>query len=212
MKILSTLVLLQFLLIGVCFAEDRPSNELPMYGGADKSHIEPDKKSSKGVAQLGWQYFAKGDYDTAIKRFNQAWMFDHDNIDALWGFGLIMGQRATQEEPEKNFKESIRCLNLALSLTPKNGRLIADLAYSHTLLGSYLKSENKEANKEFSKAKELFEKAIVFEPEFPMIYANWSILEFYKENYPRARELLNQAIQLGYQPSPDFMQELSKKL
>ncbi|MCP3933366.1 MAG: tetratricopeptide repeat protein [Bacteroidetes bacterium] len=212
MKIITILILLQLIFSGVSFADDRPSNEIPMYGGEDKSHISPDKNWSKGVAQLGWQYFEKGDYDTAIKRFNQAWMLDNNNREALWGFGVIMGQRATQEEPLKNLTESIRYLNMSNSIGPENKLLLADLALSYTNLGATLKEENKNYSKAFAKADVLYEKIISMPPEIPIIYSNWSYLEFYKGNYFRAKELLSHAIKLGFKPDPEYEKELNEKL
>lgn len=212
MKLLFVLISLYFSLTVNSFATDRPSNELPMYGGEDKSHIEPNEYFSKGAARLGWQYFSSGDYDTAIKRFNQAWMFDHNNVEALWGFGLIMGQRATEEEPLKNLNESVRYLTMATSLEQNNERLINDLAYSHTLLGAFLKEENKNPDEDFLKAEELFKKAKAIQPNYPIIYSNWSVLEFYMGNYPKAKDLLEQSKKLGFEPDPSYVKDLEAEL
>ena len=212
MRRITILLLIIFVFAGCSLAEDRPSNELPMYGGADKSHIEANKSYSQDIAKLGWKYFSQGDFNTAIKRFNQAWMFDHYNMDALWGFGVVMGQRATQEEPIKNLKESIRYLEIAKSLSANNARLIIDLAYSFTLLGAYLEEEKKSSTEAFDKAHSLFKEAKSLQPENPMLYTNWSMLEFYKENYSVAKELLNRAEQYGYKPDPEYERDLNEKL
>lgn len=212
MRVPTLLLLLSLSFSSIAFAGDRPSNELPMYGGMDKSHIKPDKKTSGEAAQLGWKYFYEGDYDTAIKRFNQAWMFNHDNVEALWGFGAVMGNRATKEEPLKNINESIRCLNLAIALAPKNGRALADLAYSYTFLGSYLKDKGDQPTEAFSKAEKLFKDASLIEPAYPLIYSNWSILEFEKGNYSKANDLLNQAKKLGFRADPSYENQLKVKL
>ncbi len=114
-----------------CFvcAKDRPINELPMYGGKHNPSVEQNKNFSKSAADLGWKYYYKNDLDTAVKRFNQAWMLDRDSIDALWGFGLIMGRRASEEMPEHNLKESIRFLAMAAEKAPQNVRILVDLAF-----------------------------------------------------------------------------------
>jgi hypothetical protein len=67
-------------------------------------------------------------------------MFDRESIDALWGFGLIMGRRASEEMPEYHLRESIRFLDMAFNKSPTNARIIVDLAMSQTLFASYLKS------------------------------------------------------------------------
>ena len=53
-----------------------------MYGGNHNPTVEENKEASRSAAELGWRYFCKGDVDTAIKRFNQAWMFDRNYTGA----------------------------------------------------------------------------------------------------------------------------------
>ena len=142
-----------FLLISVCpffsvYADDRPFNELPMYGGQHTPQVEPDFETSKGVGKLGWDYDYKGDWDTAIKRFNQAWMFNRNNVNALWGFGLIMARRSDEERPEYHLRESIRYLEMALTIQANNPNILIDLAYSYTGLGDFLKQKNDSASKD----------------------------------------------------------------
>lgn len=105
-------------------ADPLPINLQPMYGGQEKT--ETMKKSdeeflaqnasmgytresgSKKCVELGWQYFFKGDVDTAMKRFNQAWLLNHDNGDAYHGFAVITAQRGgSAQEVEKYFRMAL---------------------------------------------------------------------------------------------------------
>ena len=186
------------------FAE-RLVNELPMYGETDLSNNVQEanrkliawanrefgdlKLASKDAAQRGWEAYYQEDLDTAIKRFNQAWLFNKDNPEVYWGFGIVMGQRASQEHPEKNLQESIRFLQLAKEKDPKNGRVTGDLAFSHTILGHYYKSEEKndtDAQKHFETAGKLFATAFKADANYPPIVANWSVFYFYTEDYKKA--------------------------
>jgi tetratricopeptide (TPR) repeat protein len=188
-------------------------NEMPMYGGKHNPTVEQNKKFSASAAKLAWQYYYKGDLDTAIKRFNQAWMFDRDSIDALWGFGLIMGQRASQELPEQNLKESIRFLGLVFDKAPQNVRILVDLAFSHTMFGQYLNDKRKAgSHDEFLKAVRLYEAAAKLDAKYPLLHSNWSVLEFYRGNYLKAQERLDQAKKLGFQPDPEYVRDLESKL
>ena len=108
------------------FAE-RPMNEIPMYGGKHDPKIEKNKEQSISAANLGWQYFSKGDLNSAIKRFNQAWMFNRQNAEAFWGFGLVMGRRAAESNIETNLQESIKHLEKANQLSKDNPRILVDL-------------------------------------------------------------------------------------
>ncbi len=148
-----------------------------------------------------------------MKRFNQAWMFDRYSVDALWGFGLIMGQRASQEDTEHNLKESVRFLDMAINKSHQNARLLVDSAFAHTLFGQYLKEQGGAKSRDkFLKALHLYESAEKLDPKYPLLYSNWSALEFYMGNYLNAQKRLEQAQRLGFQPDPAYVKDLESKL
>ena len=195
------------------YAEDRPLNELPMYGGQHDPQVAPDLKTSQDVGKLGWDYYYKGDLDTAIKRFNQAWMFNRKNVDALWGFGLIMGNRSNEERPEYHLREALRFLEMAIALQPDNPNILVDLAYNYTILGDFLNKKNDPENKgAFTNAQTFYEKAEKLSPQLPPLHLNWSVLEFCQGNYQKAKERLDKAKQLGYKPGSEYEKELEEKL
>lgn len=193
----------------------RLENELPMYGGKRTPNFSQNKEASSSAAKLGWQYYYKGDLDTAIKRFNQAWMSDTNNVDTFWGFGLVMGQRASSEDPETNLKESIRFLQMAKEKSPANGQISGDLAFSHTILGHFFKTEQKNgklAGEHFAEAGQLFADAFKADPKYPPIVANWSVFYFYTGNYQKAKNKADEAIGMGYEFSPDYISDLKKHM
>jgi tetratricopeptide (TPR) repeat protein len=191
---------------------ERPMNELPMYGGQHDPAVERNPDFSKDAAKRGWKAFYEGDLDTAIKRFNQAWMFDRENPEVYWGFGLLMGQRASQEEPKKNLEESIRFLKMAVDRDKKNGRILGDLGFSYTLLGHYLESNEESGKESFEKARELFPAAFNLDSEYPPIVANWSVFCFYTKDYETAKKKADEATKMGYKLSPEYLQDLENKL
>ena len=201
-----------FLMAASLAAAERPMNELPMYGGQHDPQVARSEAASQQAAQLGWKYYHKGDLDTAIKRFNQAWMFDRKNAEAYWGFGVIMGQRSREGNIQANLQESIRFLVMARDLDPKNGRIIGDLAFSHAVQGSFLTSERKDGRKEFSEAEALFKQAYALDPKYPPIPANWSVLKFYVGDYSAAKQWLDVAKGLGFKPDPAYVKDLSERL
>ena len=209
------LLLISFCLLSQLAFAEQYTNELPMYGGQHNPSVERNPAFSRDATQRGWNAYYQGDFDTAIKRFNQGWMFDRENPEVYWGFGLIMGQRAFQEDPELSLKESIRFLKMAIEKDPPNGRIIGDLAFSNTILGHYYKSEKKndlEAQKYFEIAGELFTKAFKADQKYPPIVANWSVFYFYTGNYQKAKSKADEAVKMGYQFSPDYTKDLEAKL
>lgn len=135
---------------------ERPENEMPMYGGDHPSLVESEppktvkekadyKKWSREISQLGWEYFYKSDADTAIKRFNQAWLFDPTNPEVWWGFGVIMGKRGETEGQDKLVIEAIGYLTKALCLEEKNYRIMIDLAVAYMKLGALKSVSSRES-------------------------------------------------------------------
>ncbi len=85
-----------------------PLNELPMYGGGSPS-IEVQKVDQKFIDQevqkygsrqaasekaleIAWQWFDKGDYRTAMRRFNQAWLLNPNDPRVFHGYGTTLGE------------------------------------------------------------------------------------------------------------------------
>lgn len=111
-----------------------------MYGRAKKCKelIEADKEffqfcdkdfssraeASKYYAARGWDYIDSNDLNTAIKRFNQAWMLDTNNASVYWGFGVVLGK-------QKQYQESIPYLERAIGLDKKDPNLYGDAANSY---------------------------------------------------------------------------------
>lgn len=157
MKKTIIIVLLHLVLFGIAQASERPINELPMYGGQDKSHIQPNAEFSQNASDIGWEYLMKGDFDTAIKRFNQSWMFNHNNVNALWGFGIVTLHRGNilNENSLFNLKESVKYLEMAKSIKPNELRLIVDLSLSYIFLGNELKKNNEQYMQYFDKAEKI---------------------------------------------------------
>ena len=126
------IILFSFSLLISCKGTDHcvaDLNQTPEYGRQKKcpEEIEIDnkfifscdssfkdrKKAAKYYVKRAWDYFDEGKLDTAMFRFNQAWMLDSTNADTYWGFGNLLGTK-------KQFKESIVYFNKSIRLNPNN--------------------------------------------------------------------------------------------
>jgi Tfp pilus assembly protein PilF len=105
-------------LIGPALADPLPLNQLPMYGGREKT--EEMKKAdarfldtiqklglsreegAKKAIESGWEFFEKKDLDSAMKRFNQAWLLDPENGNLYHGFALITSLRGGSPSEVEN--------------------------------------------------------------------------------------------------------------
>jgi len=69
------------------------------------------KSRSESIAyhiQRGWEFFYKGQFDIAMKRFNQAWLLDSTNAGVYWGFGSILGKQEKYQESLIYFNKSLK--------------------------------------------------------------------------------------------------------
>ena len=187
-------------------------NEMPMYDGKHTPKVPENLRMSEGAVKLGWKYYYQGDYKTAIKRFNQAWMFNRKSIGAYYGFGLIMAQRSRKEEPIKNLKSSILYLTKASELAnKKNFKILTDLGYSHTMLATMLQEKKQSSEDHFKEAEKLFKLSASINDKYPLTYALWSISKTYQKKYQDAMELLIKAEKLGYK-NPPYRKDLIKNI
>lgn len=138
----NTFLFSTILLLNCSSKQDCPEgiNLLPMYGEVQKcdAQIKSDnqfladcdnefknrKEASQKYIEKAWGCFYNNDENTAMKRFNQAWLLDNDNPEIYWGFGNLMGMR-------KETKQSIPLFKKSLQLNPNNAKVYESLAISY---------------------------------------------------------------------------------
>ncbi|NEM98958.1 tetratricopeptide repeat protein [Pontibacter burrus] len=138
-RILATIVVC-LTAVAFTFAQEAtplPAKVLPMFGKIAKTEAQQksDEKflkssdasfstrpeASKFFMERGWQYLNEGQIDTAMHRFNLAWLLNPDNSETYWAFGLVTVARG-------NPAEAVEYYQKALSYEPKNALLLSDLA------------------------------------------------------------------------------------
>lgn len=197
-------------------------NEIPMYGEkpktpvlqrADQEFIQKvvkaagsREKASAIAIQRGWEYIGRRDPQTAIKRFNQAWLLTPDNGHVFWGFGAAMGLQG-------NYDESIRFFEKANTLLPNNARLLCDYGFTYIWKGQASVKSPGEANRYYNQAIAFFKKASALEPKYELTYWNWAVVLFFTQDYRGAWEKVKQAEGLGGRTiDKTFIDDLSRKM
>lgn len=200
-----------------------PIDQLPMYGGMDRSAV-PELKAAdewfienvtkefgpRDVTSRKWSGYAirllqEGDDVIAMKRCNQAWLLNPDNYEAYRCFGLIMLHRAV-------ITASIEHLETAHKLEPNNAELAVDLARAYSMFGASPNRSDEKRSEYFNKAHELFLKAREDDPRNPHIYEGWAYSLYWQEEYKEAWTMVNQALLLGGSVGKDFMRSLLQKM
>ena len=237
MKIIYSVILIT-ILISCQSQEYKVDNTLPMYGEVEKSkeHKEIDEKFIEDcLNQFGsidssvyvhidnaWRYFYNNDLETAMKRFNQAWLLNPEFPDAYFGFASLL---ETQNKP----KEALRFYNLGIEKDKENNRTeicyqrIADCKEQLNDIKGTIKayesiaSINPSNSFSFKKlgyfhmelsntqaAINAYNKAIELDPEDAMTYNNRAYLNQTLQNYNLAIDDYSKAIDLN----PNFISAL----
>jgi tetratricopeptide (TPR) repeat protein len=121
--------------------EDSKTNKglLPMYGHLPKSEAEikndsdfinkimvlpqfkTRREASNHMINLGFQYYYRSDFKTAMYRFNQAYLLDTTNAEIFWGYGAIYMAMGQFELAKKQYEDGLK-------VDPGNTHLMTDLA------------------------------------------------------------------------------------
>src|SRR5882757_5244794 len=172
MRIAVTLLVVILLVqLSTIFAQE--TNLLPKYGllpkpewqkksdeaflkAIDQQYKGNRKQASKDHSGYGWQYLQQGDYPTAMKRFNQAWLLDNSNGSALWGMAAI-------EASWGKFDESLKLFAEAEALIGDDINFATDYAKALAMAGTKAKNDTllKDA---FSRFASVYEK----EPQYTL--------------------------------------------
>jgi len=108
---------------------------LPKYGNTEKTegqkeaderliktmleHESSLEKASNLFINLGFQFLYKNDMETAMYRFNQAYLLNPTNTDIYWGFGAIYMTLGQYEKAKEQYEEGLK-------ITPNNTHLLTD--------------------------------------------------------------------------------------
>lgn len=181
--------------------EDQSHLVLPMFGNKPKTEAQQKKderfltscdksflnrqEASSFFMERGWEYYNEGQVDTAMYRFNLAWLLNPNNVDPYWAFGLISASKG-------NNAESITYYEKALALEPKNSMLLSDMASSYLAL-----YREKKKKKNLKKANQLLNEALTAEPQNAYALYNLSLAKYYEKKYPEAWDNLHKARKLN---------------
>jgi tetratricopeptide (TPR) repeat protein len=119
-----------------------PNNQQPKYGSSPKSEAERTadtrfitemtrahggdrQQAAVDAATRGWQAFRAGSVDDAMRRFNQAWLLDPGNAEALWGMGAVTGSRGDVKASVALFGEAEPALRGRLAFRVDHARTLA---------------------------------------------------------------------------------------
>lgn len=231
MKLLYTVFLILIVFSSCQSQGNKVDNTEPMFGGVEKN--EEHKKIDKDFIQEcmnkygslessvsthidnAWRYFYNDDLETAMKRFNQAWLLNPEFPDSYFGFASLL-------EMQNKSEEAIRFYNLGIEKDKGGSRTeicyqrIADCkeqlndidgtinAYENIALVNpnnsfafkkigYFQMQSKNAQE----AIDAYNKAILLDPTDAMTYNNRAYLNQTLQNHQLAIDDYSKAIELN---------------
>jgi tetratricopeptide (TPR) repeat protein len=190
----------------------------PLYGGASPAQAQaflgsavltdidrsfPSRaEASKFFSTKGYEYLLEKQADTAVVRFNLAWVLDPKNPEAYRGLAVVLSQR--QGPPA----EVQALLQQGLAVAPTNSGLLTDAAT--IALERYLQSKKK---KDLTEAASYAQRAIAADATNANAWQAQARALFYQENYAGAWEAVHKGQNLNMS-SLDFtlISDLKEKL
>jgi len=79
------------------------------------------QNASQHLIRLGFSYLYSGDFETAMKRFNQAWLLNPKNENAFWGYGAVYGSF-------NDYAAANSQLDKGLAINPNSSVILTDKA------------------------------------------------------------------------------------
>jgi tetratricopeptide (TPR) repeat protein len=146
------------------------------------------QKGSEVLVNLGFHYYYQGDIKTAMYRFNQAWLLDPENENALWGFASVYFALG-------NLSYALEELNEGLKLNPKSTKILTDIATIHMAL-----FQNTNDEREFGKAINLFKQSYAIDPKNQNTVYKLSGAYLMKNDCNKALKYYNECKSLGGKP------------
>ena len=180
---------------GSAVALDKSSRLLPLFGGASVAQAEQvvgpafladvgrsfasRTEASKFFSDKGYEYLTENQPDTAVYRFNLAWLLNQKNAEAYRGLGVIASQRSNNDE-------AINLLTQGLAVEPNSTLLLSDLGASYLI--RYEKDKKK---KDLTQGMDHLQKAVASDPQNAEAWQQLARGYYFQENYAKAWEAVH---------------------
>lgn len=203
-------------------------DNIPMYGQpaisrpdflkkADEDFIKEASEifGSREAASKAWsaqadRFIAKGDFDFAMRRYNQSWLLNPNNYQPYWGFGRLVLQAG-------KFDAAVEYLEISKQLCDDQYQkvaLLADLGAAYSTKAEHIPTDEKgERERLFALANESFVESTTLDPTYGNSWRRWAMSLYEQGNFVGAWEKVKRARLQNARPFPPaFLQSLEKQL
>ncbi len=158
-------------------------------------------EASNFFMERGWEYYNEGQADTAVYRFNLAWLLNPDNHNTYWAFGLV-------EYSKGNSKVAIDMYERALKYQPNNSLLLSDAG---TALVSQFNTDKKKKN--LKQAAAYLDRAVAIDSANAFALSGLSQVRYHQKKYAEAWDYLHKGRDINMQSLDyNFLAELMVRM
>jgi Tfp pilus assembly protein PilF len=157
-------------------------------GPHSKRHL---KYFAPDAVELGWKYFQKGDYETALRRFQMAIRHDPDFAPAYFGAANVCSAQGKLDDAIKYYRETLKRETLYV--------------YTYANLGYALLQQGK-----VPEALQMLDKALELDPTCGVAHLTYANYYAYKQDWKDAEQSVNKALKYGQKLDPELREMLEK--
>lgn len=202
----------------------KPIDQLPMYGGMDRSSVPRLKaaderliegtikkfgnreKAAAEIVERGFRLYLQDDLAVAMKRFNQAWILDPDNPEVYWGFATVLHNRGENCEAMRMIDKSLSFGRYITGLYADAGRIIVLCTVSDSSLSL------DQRKKRLERSEALYAEALQRDDNKGYVFASRATACYWLGDYADAWRMVKKARDAGAPPKDEFLSMLRKKM
>jgi hypothetical protein len=201
--------------------------ELPMYGQSEFAiSASLKKENEKFIAQTtsehggdrkaasddyyhqGLKYMKEGNFDYAMRRYNQAWLLNPDGYRPYWGFACIITAQRKYDEAFKYFEKARQMINDKY----QEAALVLDMAIAYSNRAHNTNDNPQEQARYFDLAIQKCKESTDIDPTFIAPWELWAILLYDYGKYDEAWQKIKKIKALGGKVPEDFLNKLRGKM
>jgi Flp pilus assembly protein TadD len=218
------LISLAFALAAASTAKAQPIDQVPMYGGMDRSadpslraadeklvadttrHYGSREKGGAAFVANGFAFYGRDDLVNAMRRFNQAWLLDPNNPEVYFGFAVVLHDKGKNCDAATQFEKAASFGRYVQGMTPDAARVLV-------LCGVEDKALSEEARtKLFIRSDALYAEALAREPNKGYVHASMASALYWRGKYTEAWTAVKLARANGGRLPEQFLRLLREKM
>jgi len=213
------------LLVAAAPGYSQPIDQVPMYGGMDRSshpelkaadekliedttrHYGSRAAASTAFANQGFEYYRRDDLQNAMRRFNQAWLLNPDSADAYWGFASVLSDQQRYCEATKHMEIALGKSGLQPGALPDGAMVFVGCAMTDAAADAERKASL------LKKSEDLFAQAITTGAPKDYTLLMWARAKFAQADYAAAwAKVKEMRDSTGKSPPGPFLRALAAKM